>query len=175
VVWDLAVHDVAIGLDLAGCLPVEVTAFGGRYARPELVDAAVVMVRYADGVLAQHTVSWLSPDKVRRFFVAGTAGSARFDMAGEPRPLRLFGAGFDTRIGAGDGQAVELTYGPGEVRAPELPAIEPLQAECAHFLDCLATSRRPRADGLAGLRVVEVLEAAGRSIAEGSRPVPLEG
>ena len=173
VIWDLAVHDVAIALDLIGCTPSEVTAYGGHYVRPSLVDAALLILRYPDGQLSQHQVSWLSPDKVRRFFVAGTAGSARFDLANEPRALSLFGAGVDTRIGARDDQVVELKYGPGEVRVPELPAVEPLKAECQHFLECVVMGGSPRANGLAGLNVVRVLEAAGQSIALGSQPVPL--
>ena len=130
-----------------------------------------MVLHYPDGTRSHHHVSWLSPDKVRRFFVAGTAGSARFDLAGGSKPLSLFGTGVDTRLGGGDGQAVELKYGPGEVRVPELPAVEPLAAECSHFLECVEAGRSPRADGLAGLRVVQILEAAEQSISSGSQPV----
>lgn len=175
VLWDLAVHDVAIALDLAGSLPTEVTAYGGHHVRPALLDDALLVLRYADGMLSHHHVSWLSPNKVRRFLALGTAGSALFDLVQGERPLALFGPGFDTRIGAPDDRPIELKYGTGEVRVPELPAVEPLTAECRHFIECVASGRRPRADGLAGLAVVQVLEAAGRSIALGSQPITLQG
>lgn len=173
VLWDLAVHDVAIALYLARSAPVEVTAYAGRYVHPALLDMALLVVRYADGSLSHHHVSWLSPNKVRRFFVAGTAGSALFDGCLEPRALSLFGRGVDSRIGLKDGQAIALQYGTGEVRVPELPAAEPLKEECRHFLDCIATGSRPRAGGSEGLQAIAILEAAEQSVALGSKPVAL--
>jgi predicted dehydrogenase len=173
VIWDLAVHDVAIALYLASQQPAEVIAYGQRYVRPALLDMALLVLRYADGTLSHHHVSWLSPNKVRRFFAAGTDGSALFDARQEPKALTLFGQGFDTRLGARDDQAIDLTYGTGDVRVPDLPPIEPLAAECQHFLECIETGRQPRADGLAGLQVVQILEAAGRSVALGSQAVEL--
>jgi predicted dehydrogenase len=171
VIWDLAVHDVSIALYLSDQQPVEVVAYARRYVHPSLLDMALVVLRYADDVLSHHHVSWLSPHKVRRFFTAGTAGSAWFDARLEPQALTLFDQGYDSRIGARDDQAIKLEYGTGEVRVPELPVAEPLKAECQHFLDCIEAGRRPRADGLAGLQVVQVLEAAERSVALGSQPV----
>lgn len=50
---------------------------------------------------------------------------------------------------------------------------EPLQAECAHFLDCVRTRRSPRTDGAEGLRVLQVLEAGQRSLDQGGIPVKL--
>jgi predicted dehydrogenase len=173
VLWDLAVHDVAIALYLSRSAPVEVTAYAGRYVHPTLLDMALLVIRYADGSLSHHHVSWLSPNKVRRFFVAGAAGSALFDGCLEPRALSLFGRGYDSRIGLRDDQAIALQYSAGEVRVPELPAVEPLKDECRHFLECIATGSRPRAGGPEGLQSIEILEAAEQSIAQGAKPVAL--
>ena len=41
---------------------------------------------------------------------------------------------------------------------------EPLRAECRHFLECLATRRRPDTDGEEGIRVLEILEACQGSL-----------
>ena len=173
VIWDLGVHDVAIALHLADQEPVEVTAFAGRYVHPSLLDTALIVIRYDGGALSHHHVSWLSPIKLRRFFAAGSAGSALFDLRQDPHSLTLYGRGYDSRIGAKDDQAIELKYGAGEVRVPDLPVVEPLKAECQHFLDCVRNRTQPRAGGLQGLRVVQVLEAAEHSIARGSGPVSL--
>jgi predicted dehydrogenase len=173
VLWDLGVHDVSIALYLAAQEPVEVTAFAGRYVHPSLLDMALLVIRYTDGLLSHHHVSWLSPIKLRRFFAAGSAGSALFDLCQDPRSLTLYDRGYDSRIGAKDDQAVELKYGAGDVRIPDLPATEPLKAECRHFLECIQNGTRPRAGGGEGLRVVQVLEAAGRSVRNGSRAVEL--
>lgn len=174
VIWDLAVHDVSILLYLWGQQPIEVTAYGGRYIHPTLLDVAFLHLRFADGSTAQHHVSWLSPEKVRRFFVAGTRGSLSFDDTLETGKLRQIDQGVDSRIGAKDGESKELFYGPGQVRIPDLISIESLRAECQHFLDCIRNGDKPRADGEDGLALVRILEAADKSIARGSIPVKLQ-
>jgi predicted dehydrogenase len=57
--------------------------------------------------------------------------------------------------------------------APHLAAKEALQTEVEHFVDCLRNNKSPISSGLSGLRVVEILEAASRSIKEQGRPVRL--
>jgi predicted dehydrogenase len=171
VIWDLAVHDVSILLYLWGQEPVEVTAYGRRFRHPTLADVAFLHIRFADGSMTQHHVSWLSPEKVRRFFAAGMKGSLLFDDVAITDKLRVFDQGVDSRIGLKDDEAKELYYRPGQISVPTLSNDEPLSLECQHFLDCIRTGRRPRADGQAGLTVVRVLEAAERSIAEGSQPI----
>lgn len=172
VIWDLAVHDVSIVWSIWHELPVEVVAFGGRYAHPTLYDAAFLHLRFSNGSMASHHVSWLSPEKVRRFFVAGTEGSLIFDDTASAK-LRVFGEGVDSRIGLTENDVRELYYEPGQVIVPELANDEPLSVECKHFLDCIREGARPRVDGAAGLAVVRVLEAAQRSLSQGSTPVPL--
>jgi len=53
----------------------------------------------------------------------------------------------------------------GDVFIPRIPNVEPLRAECEHFVECVRTGRRPRSDGESGLRVVRVLEQLQRSLA----------
>jgi predicted dehydrogenase len=74
--------------------------------------------------------------------------------------------------GADPSAAMKLRF--GDIRIPRLPGGEPLQAECQHFVDCIREGRAPRSDGLDGLRVVQVLEAAECSLREGGRPVAIE-
>jgi len=173
VIWDLAVHDVSILLHLWERPPCAVTAFGRKYVHPTLVDVAFLHVEFEDGSMAQHHVSWLSPEKVRRFFVAGTKGSFRFDDTVTDGKLRRVDQGIDSRIGLKDDDVKELYYKPGEVTTPVLGTSQPLQVECQAFLDCIRRGGSPAADGAAGVAVVKVLEAAERSIGEGSRRVVL--
>jgi len=57
--------------------------------------------------------------------------------------------------------------------APRLDVTEALRTEVAHFIQCIERDERPRTDGAAGLRVVELLEAADRSMQEQGRLVPI--
>lgn len=174
VIWDLAVHDISILLYLRGCEPTEVVAHGHRFLHPSHLDVAFLRVIFPDGFFAQHHVSWLSPRKVRRFSVYGSRGSLIFDDTATENKLELTDQGVDTRLNLDDQEVRELSYRPGTIVVPHLPAEEPLHAECGDFLACILNGGSPKSDGYAGLAVVRVLEAAQHSIKEGSRPVSLK-
>jgi predicted dehydrogenase len=175
VLWDLATHDLAITFYLWDKEPIEVVAYGRRFNHPRLIDVAFVHLHFDDGSIATHHVSWLCPEKTRRYFVAGKKGSLIFDDTQNQRKLRFIDQGVDSRIHAKDDEVKELYYSPGEVRFPDLDRVEPLRAACSDFLASIRDGQRPRSDGKAGLAVVKMLEAAERSIAEGSRPIKLRG
>jgi predicted dehydrogenase len=58
--------------------------------------------------------------------------------------------------------------------APHISTKEALQMEMEHFIECVRTGASPVSNGLSGLRVIEVLEAASRSIADQGKPVRLK-
>ncbi len=58
----------------------------------------------------------------------------------------------------------QLTYRSGDVISPHLSTTEPLKLECSDFVASIIKGTSPKSDGLFGLRVVKVLEAAQRSI-----------
>jgi predicted dehydrogenase len=41
---------------------------------------------------------------------------------------------------------------------------EPLKTECEHFIDCIKTGQKPLTGGAEGLQVVQILEAASKSL-----------
>jgi predicted dehydrogenase len=57
--------------------------------------------------------------------------------------------------------------------APNLEMTEALRVEAAHFVGCLEEKKQPLTDGQAGLRVVQILEAATESMRHRGRPVDL--
>jgi len=66
----------------------------------------------------------------------------------------------------------------GDIVSPRLETYEPLQAEVTDFLESIIEGRRPTASGEHGLRVVQVLEAAERSLSNSGhvemlKPEPL--
>jgi len=173
VIWDLATHDLSMTYYLWGKLPKQVTAHGRSYLHPTLIDAAFIHLRFEDETVAVHHVSWLCPEKTRRYFVAGKSGSLLFDDTIVQGKLKQIDQGVDSRIGLKDNETKELFYRPGNVLFPELETVSPLEACCRHFLDCVRSGARPRADGSAGVAVVKMIEAAEQSIREGGKPVEL--
>jgi predicted dehydrogenase len=67
-----------------------------------------------------------------------------------------------------------IGYRTGDMYAPQLDMSEALRAEAQHFADCIENGKRPITDGHAGLRVVQMLEAATRSMKTQGALVELE-
>ena len=57
-----------------------------------------------------------------------------------------------------------VSYRSGDMWAPKVEATEALKKELEYFVECVERSKRPFNDGTAGLRVVEMLEAAEHSL-----------
>jgi predicted dehydrogenase len=57
--------------------------------------------------------------------------------------------------------------------APELQKLEALNVAAKHFAESIEQGKRPITDGEFGFRVVQVLEAAIRSMNDRGRPVEL--
>ena len=61
---------------------------------------------------------------------------------------------------------------PGTCGRPKLEQIEALKAEAAYFVDCILNDKKPFNDGVAGLHVVQMLEAADQSLQTKGKIVP---
>ena len=57
-----------------------------------------------------------------------------------------------------------VSYRSGDMWAPKIEQTEALKVELEYFLDCIEKDQTPFNDGVAGLRVVKMLEAAGESL-----------
>ena len=173
VMWDLAPHDVSILNRILDSSPTLVQAWGRAHAHAFLEDVAYLRLEYADiGVTAQIHVSWLDPCKVRRVTVVGSEKMAVYnDLADEER-LRVY----DKGVVVPDEEhlhEVPMSYRYGGISAPYIDFPEPLAVQDRHFLECARTAAQPRSDGHSGAAVVEVLEAAQRSLRNGNQAVRL--
>ena len=57
-----------------------------------------------------------------------------------------------------------VSYRSGDMWSPKVEATEALKAELGYFVECIKKGERPHNDGLAGLRIVRMLEAAEESL-----------
>jgi UDP-2-acetamido-3-amino-2,3-dideoxy-glucuronate N-acetyltransferase len=158
VLWCLGPHDVSMILALLGAEPTDVQAIGGYHLRDEIADTATVQLRFPDGEQAQITACWMSPVREHRLTVIGSEAMAVFDdtVAWE-RKLILY----PHRVEIAAGEPVAHSADPVPIA---LEPAEPLRVECAHFLDCVRTGRRPLTDSAESLRVMEVLSRASEAM-----------
>jgi predicted dehydrogenase len=158
--WSLGAHDVSVVLYLADEEPWEVVAHGESYVQEGVEDVVFCFLRFPSGLSAHLHLSWLDPHKERRFTVVGSRRMATFDDMALEGKLQIFDKGFD-QDASSYGEYITRT---GDIFSPQIPNVEPLRVECEHFVECVRHGRRPRSDGVSGLRVVRVLEELQRSL-----------
>jgi predicted dehydrogenase len=96
-----------------------------------------------------------------------------YDDVEPTEKIKVYDKGVTVNGTAESAHQFRIGYRAGDMWAPHLPAKEALQAEAEHFIECVCSGASPVSGGMAGLQVVEILEAASRSIAEQGNPVRL--
>jgi predicted dehydrogenase len=168
ILWSFAPHDVAVILRLMNGIPFQVSASGGSYLQANIADVTVTNFLFDNGVRAHMFVSWLHPFKEQRLVVVGAEKMASFDDVSKRLVL------YDQRVETGNGPPVHVN---GLGREVQFSSEEPLRLECEAFIQAVATRVPPLTDGVSGLRVLKVLEAAQHSLIMNGQPVvlPVEG
>ena len=171
--WSLAPHDISIMLYLIGEEPVEVSASGRSYVQKDIEDVVFFWLRFPGRAMGHGHVSWLDPHKIRRFTVVGSEKMAVFDDVDSNEKVRLYDRGVAAGPASYGSYGESIAVRNGDVHIPYLKMVEPLRAECQHFIDCVEKGTRPLTDGQDGLRVIKVLDAAQRSLKGGGVPAKI--
>ena len=169
--WDLGAHDISIFNYWLDGDPERVTACGTSCLRPRIEDIVVANFFYPDNVQASVLASWLSPQKVREITVVGERQMVVWNDMNIDEPLRIYQKSVDVEHEPGyadNFSAHRMLVRSGDVIIPKIEAAQPLDAECQHFLSCIAGECAPINDGQVGLRVVRALQAAENSLRHGS-------
>jgi predicted dehydrogenase len=149
-----------------------VAAQGRGYLQPKVEDVVFVTMDFASGVLGHIQLSWLDPHKERKITVVGAKKMVVFDDMEAREKLRIYDKGVD-QPPEYRSYGESLAIREGDIFIPKIPNVEPLAAELAHFVRVAQGAEVPRAGAEDGVRVVRVLDAAGRSLAAGGAPQSL--
>lgn len=154
VLWDLAVHDLAILNYVTGRHPVAVSATGGRHHQAKH-EAATFLTLYFDDLFFAHiNVSWLSPMKIRRTVLSGSDRTILFDDMIPDERLRIYEAGVE------QDETSLLHYRLGDVQIPKIANYESLRNELEHFRDCINLGITSRTAAESTLGIIATLESA---------------
>ncbi len=164
VLWDLAPHDLSILTYLLKDEPMVAGARGAARINPHLAEVAHLDLEFMDGLFAHIHVSWLEPVKVRRITLIGSEKTVVYDDVSQGEMIRIYNKSITLGEPSGENGFGPPTYNDGDITVPFLKPDEPLKLEDAHFMDCIRTGARPRSDGWQGLKVVNILESASRSL-----------
>jgi predicted dehydrogenase len=172
VLWDLAPHDLAIVDHILTTQARSISAWGCAHADPNIEDVAYMNVDFGEQMLANFHVNWLSPVKVRQIIFAGSRKSLIFNELNSTEPIKIYDRGIDVGVSPEERHRALISYRSGDIWSPQVEAGEALQSAVRHFAECINEQKNPLSDGSMGVRVVQQLEAATRSIrAQGGRVV----
>ena len=174
VLWDLAVHDLAI-MDFAlGQMPTAVSATGMAHFDGQHEDVAYMTCYFESKLIAHLHLNWLSPLKIRRTIIGGAKKMLVYDDLEPSEKIKVYDRGASViEMPSEQLHRVQVDYRMGDMNAPHLPPSEALSLEARHFIDCITTGATPETDGEAGLRVVRILEAANESLRQRGVPVAI--
>lgn len=166
ILWSFAPHDISVILLLLNEMPVQVASHGASYLHQRVADVTVSTLEFASGVRAHVFVSWLHPYKEQKLVVVGDHQMACFDDTVSEGKLTVFPHHIQwiDRIPVAQKAPAEVI---------EIPDIEPLRAECQHFIDAITSRTTPRTDGVNGVRVLRVLQGCQRSLEAGGTVITL--
>jgi predicted dehydrogenase len=170
VLWDLAVHDLSI-VDALMPRPVGVMAYGMSHVPGHPENIAYVTLLFSGNQIAHLHVNWLAPVKVRRTLIGCQDKMVVYDDLEPSEKIKIYDCGASLSMDPGSRERLLVSYRNGDMWAPRLDGTEGLRTEALHFVDCITRGQSPLTDGHAGLRVVEVLEAASQSMREGGRMI----
>ncbi|MFN0088924.1 MAG: Gfo/Idh/MocA family protein [Acidimicrobiales bacterium] len=177
VIWDLAPHDLSI-LDFILPAGQRVLTVAAQEADPIHAGQACVgylTLELSGGAIAHIHVNWLSPTKVRTLMVGGSRRMVVWDDMNAAQRVAVYDRGVDLRpAGPDEMRRRNLSYRLGDMVAPALPTGEALSQVIAEFAAAVRGESRPVTDGRAGLRILRILEAAGRSKTSGGTAVAID-
>ncbi len=175
VIWDLAPHDISILEYCTGKRPVSVNATGKsivKYSDRDLENIAYMTVNFEDNSIAHFHVNWLSPVKIRRIIIGGSRKMLVFNDMEAMEKIKIYDSGVNIKSRK-DVYETLVRYRTGDMFSPAISSKEALAEECDHFYDSIESNMPTITSGESGLYVVRILEAAGKSLKNNGKAVPV--
>ena len=169
VVWDLAPHDISVVKYITNKKPISVSAYGKASVYKPVEDMAMIILRFAGGLLAHMRISWIDPHKVRQVVIVGSKKMLVYDDIKPVDKITIYDKGVKAPRHYDSFEEFKFAYRYGDVTIPPVENTEPLKLECLHFLDCVKNRKRPISDGENGLWVIKVVEAIQSSLKNNGR------
>lgn len=173
VAWDLAPHDISIILYLLDERPISVNCQGKSHIKPGVEDVISIELNFENESFATIQGSWIDPKKIREMTIVGSKKMITYDDIEPLEKVKIYDKCIEVPMHSDTFAEWQYSYHYGGMQAPFIKQVESLKVECQHFIDCIRTARKPETDGYAGLQVVEILEAATKSLKANGASVSL--
>ena len=174
VIWDLAIHDLSIIDYVLPSRAVAVSATGISNIPGQPENVAYITLFFSNPQIAHVHVNWLTPVKVRHTLIGGSEKMILYDDLEPSEKVKVYDKGVTVSQSPEAVYEMLVSYRSGDMWAPRLDATEALHTEALHFLNCITHNKQPETNGQAGLRLVQMVEAAERSLRGRGQLVEIE-
>ena len=171
VMWDLAPHDLSIMGYLIKASPEAVVATGERHLNG-VADVAYLTLYYPNKLIGHINVNWLSPVKIRTTLIGGEKKMVVWNDLEADEKIKVYDKGVKMASGEDVYQTL-ISYRTGDMWAPKVDQVEALKLEVSYLVDCILNNKKPFNDGVAGLQVVKILQAAEHSLQQKGKIVQI--
>jgi len=173
VAWDLAPHDISIILHVFDQLPVSVNCQGKGHVNKKIEDITNMTLNFVNGGFAAIQSSWLDPNKIREMTFVGSRRMLVYNDIESMEKIKIYDKRVETPPHYDTFADFQYSYHYGDSYCPYVQQKEPLLVEAGHFLDCITNGHKPKSSGKEALEVVQVLEAASKSLKNGGGQVAI--
>lgn len=171
VAWDLAPHDISIILHTLNQMPVSINCQGKAHVNKKIEDVTNMTLNFNNGGFATIQSSWLDPNKVREMTFVGSKRMLVYNDIESMEKIKIYDKRIETPPHYDTFADFQYSYHYGDSYCPYIKQQEPLLVEAAHFLDCITNGQTPHSSGKEALEVVQILEAASKSLQNGGGQV----
>jgi predicted dehydrogenase len=173
VIWDLAVHDLAILDYLLDEQPIAVSASGAGHIRGSVENMAHISLFFNSGTTAHLNVNWLAPVKIRQTLIGGSRKMIVYDDLEPSEKVKVYDRGVSVNGDVQELHKMLVSYRIGDMWAPQLSVKEALLTETEHFVQAINTGATPITSGHSGMNVVTMLECAAMSLKQRGAPIEI--
>lgn len=163
--WEIGAHHLSI-LDYLFDSPRLRDVKGGSVdiAGDGKGDFVAAHLTYENKLASTIIASWFSPEKIKRFTIAGAKGIALFDDMASNKKLKIFKQEYPKRIKRYSHRFdLKVLGGP---LIPHIQAKDPLKNELEHFIRCIREDTEPLSGMNEGLRIISQLNQISRNVSQ---------
>ena len=173
VLWDLAVHDLAILDNICHFKPTAVSATGHAHVKGYPCNTAYLTLFYKEPFIAHIHCSWMAPVKIRKTLVGGSQKMLVYDDLEPTEKVKVYDKGITINPQNQEKYDLRVDYRSADIFIPKLDSKEALGLMLDEFYKSIYTGSPPLTDAQSGLRMVSILEGADLSLSQNGKPIDL--
>jgi len=165
VIWDLALHDLAILDYCFNFEPEKVFAVASKHHQAlETEELAHITISYPNNFIAHIHVSWLSPVKLRTIFIGGSSKMILFDDIQPDEKIKIYNKGID--FSPESISPFKPIYRSGDIVIPKISNEEALSVEIEGLVEQISKNKITYENAKMNVKITKVLEACSKSVKE---------